>query len=170
MGVYGAFPRKFAEVHPRHLTPSFATLAAGVGSGLYYTVLTVASENVLTDTILSLGIMICFYYGLTAFACVWYFRKQCFDSARSFFFTFLFPLVGGVILAVLFVITLVDSMDPDYGSGSNVAGVGLVFILGVTIILAGVVIMVWQAIKRPAFFRGETLGMDAPESLRRKRR
>jgi hypothetical protein len=71
---------------------------------------------------------------------------------------------------VLFVITLVDSMDPDYGSGSNVAGVGLVFILGVTIILAGVVIMVWQAIKRPAFFRGQTLGMDAPESLRRKRR
>ena len=71
---------------------------------------------------------------------------------------------------MLFVITLVDSMDPDYGSGSNVAGVGLVFILGVTVILAGVAIMIWQAIKRPAFFRGETLGLEAPESLRRARR
>lgn len=26
-----------------------------------------------------------------------------------------------------------------------------------------------QAMKRPAFFRGETLGIDAPESLRRAR-
>ncbi|MGN6220195.1 MAG: amino acid transporter, partial [Microbacterium sp.] len=122
---------------------------------------------VLTDTILSLGMMICFYYGLTAFACVWYFRKQWFDSARSFFFTFLFPLVGGAILAVLFVTTLIDSMDPAYGSGSNIGGVGLVFVLGVGIIVVGVVIMIWQAIKRPAFFRGETLSIDAPPSLRR---
>ena len=114
--------------------------------------------------------MICFYYGITAFACVWYFRRQWFDSVRTVFFTFLFPLVGGVILAVLFFTTLIDSMDPAYGSGSQIGGVGIVFILGMLIIVVGVVIMVWQAIKRPAFFRGETLGMDAPESLRRKRR
>jgi len=112
--------------------------------------------------------MICFYYGITAFACVWYFRKQWFDSARMFLFTLLFPLVGGVILAALFVMTLVDSMNPDYGSGSNIGGVGLVFILGVTVIVLGVVIMIWQAIRRPAFFRGETLAMDAPASLRRR--
>ena len=43
----------------------------------------VLSENVLLDTILSLGIMICFYYGLTAFACVWYFRKELFDSGSE---------------------------------------------------------------------------------------
>ncbi len=30
--------------------------------------------------------------------------------------------------------------------------------------------MIWQAIKRPAFFRGETLSLDAPASLRRARR
>jgi hypothetical protein len=125
---------------------------------------------VLSDTILTLGIMICFYYGLTAFACVWYFRKQWFDSARNVFFTFLFPLIGGVILAVLFVTTLIDSANPEYGSGSQIGGVGLVFILGITIVVVGLVIMVWQAIKRPAFFRGETLSIDAPASLRRSRR
>ena len=80
----------------------------------------------------------------------------------------LFPLVGGGILAVLFVTTLIDSMDPDYGSGSNVGGVGLVFVLGVTVILVGVAVMIWQAVKRPAFFRGETLSIDAPSSLRRR--
>ena len=170
MGHYKALPDSFARVSPRFFTPGYATIVSAVVASVFYAVMRFLSENVLWDTITALGMMICFYYGLTAFACVWYFRKQWFDSAGSFFFTFLFPLVGGVILAVLFVITLVDSMDPDYGSGSNVAGVGLVFILGVTIILAGLAIMVWQAIKRPAFFRGETLGMDAPESLRRKRR
>jgi hypothetical protein len=113
--------------------------------------------------------MICFYYGITAFACVWYFRRQWFDSVRNFFFTLLFPLVGGVILAILFVQTLVDSMDPDYGSGSSIGGLGLVFVLGVTVILLGVVIMIWQAVKRPAFFRGETIAIDAPPSLRRSR-
>jgi Amino acid permease len=59
MGTYRAFPQRFATVHPRYLTPSYATIAAGIGVGLFYAVLTFASEN-------SLGIMICFYYGLTA--------------------------------------------------------------------------------------------------------
>jgi hypothetical protein len=135
---------------------------------VFYAVMRLVSENVLTDTILSLGMMICFYYGLTAFACVWYFRKQWFDSTRNVFFTFLFPLVGGVILAVLFFTTLIDSMDPAYGSGSSIGGLGLVFVLGVGIIVIGIVIMIWQAIKRPAFFRGETLGVDAPPSARRR--
>jgi hypothetical protein len=42
-------------------------------------------------------------------------------------------------------------------------------VLGVTIIVLGIVIMVWQAIRRPAFFRGETLSLDAPPSARRQR-
>ena len=41
--------------------------------------MTILSESVLTDTILSLGIMICFYYGLVAFGCVWFFRHTLFE-------------------------------------------------------------------------------------------
>ncbi|MEV8975600.1 hypothetical protein, partial [Klebsiella quasipneumoniae] len=63
-----------------------------------------------------------------------------------------------------------DSMNPEYGSGSEVGGVGLVFVLGVTIIVLGAVIMVVQYFRRPAFFRGETLAIDAPASARRGRR
>lgn len=169
MGHYGALPPAFAKVSPRFFTPGFATIVSAIVASVFYAVMRAVSEDTLWDTILTLGMMICFYYGLTAFACVWYFRKQWFDSVRSFFFTFLFPLVGGVILLVLFVTTLGDSMDPAYGSGSQIGGVGIVFILGVLIIGVGIAIMIWQAIKRPAFFRGETLGMDAPESLRRRR-
>lgn len=170
MGHYRALPPAFAKVSPRFFTPGYATVVSAIVASVFYAVMRFVSEDVLWDTITTLGMMICFYYGITAFACVWYFRKQWTDSARSFFFTLLFPLVGGIILLLLFGKTLFDSMSPDYGSGSNIGGLGLVFILGVVVIGLGVVIMIWQAIKRPAFFRGETLAMDAPESLRRSRR
>ncbi|MEI5584749.1 MULTISPECIES: APC family permease [unclassified Agromyces] len=157
MGHYGALPKKFAQVSPRFFTPGYATIVSAVVASVFYAVMRFVSENVLWDTITTLGMMICFYYGITAFAAVWFFRRTWFRSVREFFFTLLFPLVGGVILSVLFFTTLVDSMDPDYGSGSQIGGVGLVFILGMVVLLTGVVIMVWQAIKRPAFFRGEVL-------------
>lgn len=168
MGHYGAMPPAFARVSPRFFTPGYATIASAIVASVFYAVMRFISEDVLWDTITALGMMICFYYGITAFACVWYFRRQWFDSVRAALFTLLFPLVGGIILAALFVVTLVDSMNPGYGSGSNIAGVGLVFILGVAVIAIGIVIMIWQAVARPAFFRGETLAMDAPPSIRRR--
>lgn len=167
MGHYGALPPSFAKVSPRFFTPGYATIASAIVASAFYAVMRVVSEDTLWDTILTLGMMICFYYGITAFACVWYFRNQWFDSIRNFFFTFLFPLVGGAILGVLFVTTLIDSMDPAYGSGSNIGGIGIVFILGMLIIVIGIVVMIWQYFTRPAFFRGETLSIDAPPSLRR---
>ena len=42
---------------------------------------------------------------------------------------------------VLFFTTLIDSMDPAYGSGSQIGGVGIVFILGMLIIVVGIVVM-----------------------------
>ncbi|MGW8483320.1 APC family permease [Microbacterium sp. NPDC055903] len=168
MGHYGALPASYAKVSPRFFTPGYATIVSAIVASAFYAVMRVVSEDTLWDTILTLGMMICFYYGLTAFACVWYFRKQWFDSARNFFFTLLFPLVGGIILATLFVTTLIDSMDPAYGSGSQIGGVGIVFILGILIIGVGIVVMIVNAIRRPAFFRGQTLAMDAPPSIRRR--
>ncbi len=168
MAHYGALPRAFAYVSPRFFTPGFATIASAVVASAFYAVMRVVSENTLWDTILTLGMMICFYYGITAFACVWYFRRQWFDSLRTVFFTLLFPLAGGIILAILFVITLIDSMDPAYGSGAEIGGVGIVFVLGIGIIVVGIVLMVVRFLVRPAFFRGATLTADAPPSLRKR--
>ena len=58
--------------------------------------------------------------------------------------------------------TLRDSASPDYGSGAAIGGVGLVLILGLGMILLGIVFMVLQRAKDPAFFRGETLVKDTP--------
>ena len=162
MGTYKAFPERFATIHPRYLTPSYALIAAGIGSALFYSILTFLSESVLTDTIYSLGIMICFYYGLTAFACIWYFRHELFANAQSFVFKLLFPLLGGLGLLAVFVVTLRDSASPDYGSGASIFGVGLVLILGLGMILIGVVFMLLMRARQPAFFRGETLRKDTP--------
>ena len=81
MGAYKAFPDRFAEVSPRYLVPTFATIVAGVVTGVFYTGVSLLSEQVLLDTIAALGIMICWYYGITAFACVWYFRRELLSSA-----------------------------------------------------------------------------------------
>ncbi len=162
MGTYKAFPKRFANVHPRFMTPSFATVAAGVGAAVFYSVLTFISESVLTDTIYSLGIMICFYYGLTAFGCIWFFRHELFASPASFVFKLLFPLLGGLGLLTVFVITLRDSASPDYGSGASIGGVGLVLVLGLGLILIGVAFMLIIRARQPEFFRGETLRKDTP--------
>ncbi|MCD7101340.1 APC family permease [Pseudoclavibacter sp. 13-3] len=162
MGHYGALPKRFAKVHPKYMTPGFATIVSGVVAAVFYTVMRFLSEAVLWDTITTLGMMICFYYGLTALSCVWYFRRQWFASVHNFFQQFLFPLIGGVVLVVLFFVTLIDSMDPEYGSGSSIGGIGLVFILGLVLILSGVVVMIWRYVKDPAFFRGSTLKAGLP--------
>jgi len=162
MGSYGALPERFAAIHPRFLTPSYATVACGLGAGAFYAILAILSENILLDTVYSIGIMICFYYALTAFACVWFFRRELFRDASSIIFKFLLPLLGGIMLAFVFLVTLRDSFSPEFGSGASVGGVGLVFILGVGLILFGLVILALWRSKAPAFFRGDTLKTDTP--------
>ena len=162
MGHYGALPKSMAKVDPVHFTPANATVAAGVISWGFYAVMHIVSQNVLNDTILALGLMICFYYGLTAFACVWYFRKTLLASPRNFLLRGLAPVVGGIMLFVVMIQTAVDSWDPAFGSGTSVFGVGLVFVVGVGILLLGVVVMLVMSRKRPEFFRGQTLKMDTP--------
>ena len=161
MGHFGAVPERFASVCPRSQTPRYATICAGAAAALFYMVMRTLSENVLTDTIAALGMMICFYYSLTAFACVWYFRHSLFDSWRHFFLRGLCPLLGGLILTVVFAQTMIDSISPDFGSGSEVAGIGLVFVIAMVISLLGVGLMLLSWMRAPAFFLGVTLQRHA---------
>lgn len=157
MGYYKAMPDVFSKISPRFRTPSVATISAAVASGAFYTITRLISENALWDTITALGLMICFYYGVTALACVWYFRKELFTSARNIFFKLIFPGVGGVILLTMFFQTAYDSFDPNYGSGSSLGGIGMVFVLGMGVLGIGVILMIWMRFKHPSFFKGETL-------------
>ncbi|MFD1713495.1 APC family permease [Amnibacterium flavum] len=161
MAVYKALPPKFGTVHPRFKTPAYSTFVMGAVAIVFYVGMTLVSENILEDTIASLGLAIAFYYGITGFACVWLFRKQAFTSARNFVFQFLFPLLGGVLLTAAFVKSAIDMLDPEYGS-TTLLGVGSVFVVGVGSLLVGVVLMiVWSFFpaSKP-FFRGESLNLQ----------
>lgn len=104
-----------------------------------------------------MGLMICFYYGVTAMACVWYFRKELTGSVHQFLFRGLFPFIGGIVLLDMFFQTATDSIDPSYDSGTSLGGVGMVFVLGMGVLLLGVVLMLWTRFVHPAFFAGKTL-------------
>jgi amino acid transporter len=162
MSTYKALPERLAHIHPVHRIPSDATLLSGIGTAIFYAVMTVVSENVLVDTILSLGLMICFYYGLTAFAATWYFRRELTRGVGEFLLKGVAPVLGGLTLAAVFVKLAVDTIDPEYGSGGSIFGLGTVFVLGIGTLALGLVVMfAWQA-REPAFFRGETLKHDTP--------
>ncbi|MFE3228689.1 APC family permease [Nocardia sp. NPDC059228] len=157
MGTYRALPSRFASVHPRYQVPRFTTAVAALVAGAFYALTALLSEHVLQDTIAALGIMICWYYGLTAFACVWYFRKRWFASGRDFLFKLLFPLLGGAMLLIIFAISVRESLDPATGSGAEIFGIGLVFYLGFGILLLGAALMLVQRWRDPAYFRSRTL-------------
>jgi amino acid transporter len=160
MAVYRALPRAFATVHPRYLTPTVSTVAMGLVSSLCYIGLTLVSSNVLADTVSSLGLLIAFYYGLTGFACAWYFRRTLTRSARHLLLRGVLPLLGGLILLAAFIRSAVDMFAEDFGE-TSFHGVGGVFLLGVGSLLLGVVVMVVVEVTMPAFFRGRTLARAA---------
>ena len=158
MAAYRALPKRFGVVHPKYQTPAFSTIVMGVVSTVFYVGLTFISEDFLSDTILSLGLAIAFYYSITGFACVWFFRRELFANAHNVFFKFLFPLLGALMLTAAFIFSAIDMFNPDYGY-TVLFGVGGVFVIGIGSLALGVVLMiVWSFFKRSKpFFRGETL-------------
>ncbi|WP_309068645.1 APC family permease [Microbacterium sp.] len=161
MGVYRALPARFKQVHPQYRTPSFSTIVMGAVAIVYYVVMTLISDNILQDSILSLGLAIAFYYAITGYACVWFFRRQLLSSARNFFLQGLLPLAGALMLTYAFVQSAIDMWDVDYGY-SVLLGIGGTFVVGIGSLLVGVVLMVvWFFFPRSTpFFRGESLNRD----------
>ncbi|MFW8745463.1 hypothetical protein, partial [Mesorhizobium japonicum] len=166
MAVYKALPARFARIHPRFLTPTWSTIVMGAVSVGFYVVMTVISQDLLTAMIGSIGLIIAFYYGLTGFACVWFFRRTIFRSFGNFIQRGLFPFVGGAALLFAFVYGAITYGAADYQTDSNGHDLAVDFfgwvvgadaVIGVGGILVGLVLMfIWWAIK-PDFFRGRTL-------------
>ena len=163
MAAYKALPRRFATVHPNYHTPSFSTLVMGVVAIVYYVGMTMISDNILQDSILSLGLAIAFYYAITGFACVWYYRRELFTSGRNFLYKFLLPLLGALMLTYAFVQSAIDMWDVDYGY-TILFGIGGTFVIGIGALALGVVLMLlWFLFPRSKpFFAGESLNRETP--------
>ncbi|MDJ1370215.1 APC family permease [Gulosibacter molinativorax] len=168
MSHYGAVPKTFGRLS-KYKTPGAATLWAATASVVFYVIMRIISEDALWDTITAMGIMVCFYYGITGLAAFWYFRGTWFVNLGNFFRRFLLPLLGGLSLLTMFGKTLYDSAtDPDFGSGnmlfattladgSTEGGVGVVFVAGVVILGGGGLLMLIYSFVNPGFFRGKQI-------------
>jgi amino acid transporter len=154
MAVHGAIPKYFGRINPRFLTPGPSTLWMGALSIVWYVGLTLVSQNILFDSIAALGLMIAFYYGLTGFACVVYFRRALFRSFKNFVLAGVAPLVGGLMLGAIFVKSCIDLSNPaNSESGSSWLGLGPPLVIAISFLILGVVLMLlyWRA--SPEFFR-----------------
>jgi len=168
MAIYRAIPSRFATVSPKYLTPSFSTLMIGVVAAIIFIGLSIVSENVLEDAVAATSFTVAFYYGLTAFTAVWFFRKESFAGGPGlrawwavFWPRFLAPLLGGLILAYALIQTAIDSANPDYGL-TSLFGIGTVFIIGVGALVLGGVLMVVCMRFFPDYFGGQTLTAETP--------
>ncbi|HEY6796866.1 MAG TPA: APC family permease [Kineosporiaceae bacterium] len=156
MGAYRALPARFARIHPRYLTPGDATIWMGIVSILFYVGMTVVSQNVLKDSISAVGLMIAFYYGMTGFACVWFYRRSIRRGGRDLWMKGVLPFLGGLLLLSAFVVASIQYAAPSYGQ-TTIFGIGGVFVVGIGALLLGAVLMVVYRAAAPAFFRGSTL-------------
>jgi amino acid transporter len=169
MAVYKAIPGVFAKIHKKYLTPTVSTLAMGGVSIVLYVVMNYLTSGgaVIEDSVSALGVMIAFYYGLTGFTCVWYYRATLTDSVRSFWIRGVLPLLGGLILwfcmgwSFWYYWNAVNSYTTFKIPGTHRI-IGGVFILDVGVLVLGIVLMYIYKAFRPAYFRGEVLNRDTP--------
>jgi amino acid transporter len=147
-----AAPEALSRVHQRYLTPDIATWVMGALSIAWYVGLTIVSQNILYDSIAALGLMIAFYYGLTGFACAWYYRRTLFTSAKRFLLVGLAPFTGGAVLLFVFVRSCIDLGRADAGS-TTYFGIGSPLVIGLGFLALGVVLMViWRLAGHREFF------------------
>ena len=175
MAIYKALPKVFGKVHPRFLTPSVSTLTFGAVSIVLYVIMNSVANptGVIADAVTALGMMIAFYYGLTGFACTWYYRHTLRGSQRNLWMRGILPSLGGVILYFALIWSLHDDwLDPDITGAASYTvwqlpfaphwRIGGAFLLGVGTIIVGIVLMIIWRIVAPPFFKGETLNRDTP--------
>ncbi|MFB7334371.1 amino acid permease [Streptomyces adustus] len=163
MAVHKAVPPRFAQVHRKYLTPTWGTVGTGAVSIALLVLLTAFSQNVLADSIDSIGLAIAFQYGLTGFACVWYHRKALTRSGRDLIFKGVLPGLGGLIMLVLFLYAaFVVYAEPGYGwtvvDLPLIGRTGGVTVLGLGALLIGLLLM-------PVVTRGHTVALKLQRSL-----
>jgi hypothetical protein len=126
--------------------------------------------NVIADSVTAIGVWIAFYYGLTGWTCLWYYRKTLTRSTRDLMMKGVLPGLGGLILFAAGAWSLKAdwffSSNQSYTSWQlpfaphwDIGGVFMVFLVSA---LVGLICAVAWRFAGPSFFRGETLNRSTP--------
>jgi len=171
MAVYKALPAMFKKMHGRYLTPTVSTIVMGaVSIAFYVPVNYLSGGNLIPDAVTAIGLYIAFYYGLTGFACIWYYRASLLRSSRDLWMRGILPALGGVMLYGAGIWSLWS--DWDVATGNSYTSwlmpfppywrIGGVFMIAFVTLLIGVAVMIALRFTQPAFFQGETLNRSTP--------
>jgi amino acid transporter len=171
MAAYKSIPSVFAKIHPRFRTPSVSTVTMGAVSIVLYVSLNYLSGgNIITDSVTALGWFIAFYYGLTGFACAWYYRRQLKNSASDLWLKGILPTAGGVILFVALGFSVYYDWNANFGYTywtmpfSPHWQIGGIWLIAMGTAVVGVILMI-VAMNTPSlkpFFRGQVMS-PSPE-------
>jgi amino acid transporter len=171
MAAYRALPRAFAKMHSKYLTPTVSTLVmGGISIALYIPLNYMSGGNVIADAVTAIGLYIAFYYGLTGFACAWYYRKTLTSSMRNLWMRGILPLLGGLLMYFAGGWSL--WADWDVATGNSYTSwkmpfpphwvIGGAFMIAFLSALAGLVAGIYSRITGPAFFKKQTLTRATP--------
>ena len=171
MATYKALPKSFAKMHPRYLTPTVSTIAMGAASAVLYLAFNyVSSGFIIADAVTAIGLYIAFYYGLTGFACTWYYRKTLRQSQRNLWMRGILPSLGGLIMYAAGGWSL--WADWDVASENSYTSwlmpfwphwyVGGAFVIAFLSALVGLIAGIWVRFAMPAYFRKQTLTRTTP--------
>jgi amino acid transporter len=171
MATYKALPPSFAKIHPRFLTPTVSTVVMGGVSALLYAGFNYMSGGqVIADAVTSCGVFIATYYGLTGFACAWYYRRNLTSSARNLWMQGILPVLGGLILWFLGGWSLYEDFDTSSAYSASytsfhvpgIGQIGGVFVIVFVSWVVGLLFFIYMRVVHPAFFRKETLTRATP--------
>jgi amino acid transporter len=168
MATYRAIPASFARIHPRYLTPTVSTIVMGAISIILYIPMNYfAHGNTIGDAVTAIGLYIAFYYGLTAFSCVWYYRATLFQSARNLWMRGILPLLGGLIMYA----AGIYSVQSDWVATNSLTHwtvpglrwqIGGIFLIAVGSALVGLLGFIYMRVTAPAYFKKQTLTRSTP--------
>ncbi|MDR0344982.1 MAG: APC family permease [Nocardiopsaceae bacterium] len=171
MAVYKAIPASFGKIHRRYLTPTVSTVVMGAISIIVYVSFNYASNGigVIGDAVIAIGLYIAFYYGLTGFACAWYYRDNLTTSMRNLWMQGILPVAGALMLFFLGGWSV--WLDYDVATANDftmwtVPGlhwqIGGAFVIAVGAALVGLAFFWYCRVTEASFFRKETLTRSTP--------
>jgi amino acid transporter len=152
MAHWKAVHKVLGKVHKTYLTPDVSTIAMGLISIAVTVPLLLLSESVLADSITALGFPVCFYYGFTGLACVYYFRRELFRSARNFLMLGVLPGLGGLMLFGVMIKAAIFYGESKNVESAPLAGITLPLWFGIGGMIIGLILMIASRRQFKEFF------------------
>ncbi|MFM7211741.1 MAG: APC family permease, partial [Actinomycetota bacterium] len=156
-----AIPAYFGQVSIKHRTPAVSTWWVAIIAIVWYVGVRFISENALFDSLTALSLLIAFYYSLTGFACAIYYRKMLTRSVKGFLLIGVGPVVGGILLVWLLVMSVISMSDPANSFGGvSWFGLGPPLVIGIFLFVLGAFFMVLMRLANTPFWKERPTVVD----------